>query len=410
MIIRKIRKDDLNERNIISSVCFERPYSLRTPIELYEEYSKPTSRIEENWNNRWCAFLDDGETMISSLGSFPYNMYFDGNKVKVGAISGVVTMPQYRKQGAVRECLKNAFREMYEQGIPFSYLYPFSTKYYNKFGYESVTKKVVWTLPISSIKETDIRGAVKFYQPSDDISDLKTIYNSCMSDCNYAIVRNNLDWELLTKTFDLDNTPQFFTYSFTNHSGTPKAFITFTKDVDEFNRKLMDCKNFFCVDFEGFCGILQFVKNFSANYDAVRFALPEFFRPEKAFNEFEIDYKYMISSFHGMARIVDVEKVLKLAKYNGSGKVTISLNDSYCPWNEGVYEIVFSQGNLITLKKLPNDADIDAQMRINDFTALISGRYSSDDFEYLPELIVHGNIENLSKVFYRKKIFIWDFF
>lgn len=271
-------------------------------------------------------------------------------------------------------------------------------------------KKVVWTLPLSSIKQTNIGGTVKFYQPEDDITDLKIIYNSCMKDCNYAIIRNNLDWNFFAKTFALDNTPQFFTYSFTDNNGIPKSFITFYKDKDMFNRKLMVCKNFFCVDFEGLCGILQFVQNFSANYDAIKFTLPEFFRPEKAFSEFAVDYEYMISSFHGMARIIDVEKVLKLAKYNGSGKVTISLTDSYCPWNEGVYEIVFSQGNLKTLKKLSNDADIDAQMEIDDFTALISGRYSSTDFKYLPGLIVHGNTENLSKVFYRKKIFIWDLF
>lgn len=410
MIVRKIKKEELNERNIISSVCFEMPYLPQTSDELCKKYSNPDRRIERDWQNRWCAFLDDGKTMISSIGSFPYDVYFDEKKVKMGAISGVITMPQYRNQGAVRECLKQAFAEMYEQGVPFSYLYPFSTKYYNKFGYEKVMKKVVWTLPISSITKKDIGGTVKFYQPGDDISDLKSIYDTCMSVCNFAVDRSDIDWKSVTKSFSLDNSPQHFTYSFVSNDNIPKSFITFTKQTDTFNRKLMVCRNFFSIDFEGLCGILQFVRGFSSNYEAIQFTTPEHFRPENAFDEFACGYEYAKSSFHGMARVIDVQKVLELARYNGSGKVTFSISDPYCEWNDGTFVLSFSNGKFERISRLSSDVKPDAKMGIGDFTASISGRYSIDDFGFVPDVTLNGNIENLSKVFYRKKMFIWDLF
>ena len=47
---------------------------------------------------------------------------------------------------------------MYEKEFSLSFLYPFSTQYYRKFGYEVGAENRVWTVPLQDMKTMDVGG------------------------------------------------------------------------------------------------------------------------------------------------------------------------------------------------------------------------------------------------------------
>ena len=138
MIIRKIRPEELKRTYELFGIAFEFSADWsKSPMEIYEEVkSNPKSREDACWGERWAAFKDDNSTMMSYFIAQPFPVQFDGNTYTMTGIGGVASLPQYRRQGGIRGCFEAALPAMYQDGHAFSYLYPFSTAYYRKFGYE----------------------------------------------------------------------------------------------------------------------------------------------------------------------------------------------------------------------------------------------------------------------------------
>ena len=108
----------------------------------------------------------------------------------------------------------------------------------------------------------------------------------------------------------------------------------------------------------------------------------------------------------GMARVVDVPAILQLATYRGMGSASIRIHDSLCPWNDRCFQLVFDK----ELIQISEGTEADIELDINTFSAVILGRYSFEDFGFLPNIKVYGNEDNLRKIFYKKDIWIEEGF
>ncbi len=91
-----------------------------------------------------------------------------------GAIGGVVTRPDMRRMGAVRESLDVLFEYMHEEGIPFSTLLPFDVPFYRMFGYEGIYRICNISMPVRSLSRyrCDIRRSRAQSDQNDRNEDL----------------------------------------------------------------------------------------------------------------------------------------------------------------------------------------------------------------------------------------------
>ena len=155
-------------------------------------------------------------------------------------------------------------------------------------------------------------------------------------------------------------------------------------------------------DFAGLRGILSYFEFQKSYCDYIEIPLP-----------FDVDISAFVNSTGGwgkrntvrkvqnkfITRIVDVEEILKLAKYDGEGQVCIKVEDSYAPWNDDVFTVKF--GKEIEVKR---GGTPDVEMTINSFSSAILGRYSAENITMFNDVKVNGNIDNLKKVFYKKSL------
>lgn len=396
MTVRKVTPQEQQRVNELFSIAFELPLE--------------SGPAEPN-NDRlhfWPAYEDGTDEMMSTFTITDYNIHFDRNTCRMGGIGGVATLPQYRRMGGIRGCFQKALPDMYANGYDFSYLYPFSSAYYRKFGYENCVRRYSTSVMLSLLKPPAVDGCAKLADSArNDLKPaIRAVDEILESRYNMMVRHSPEDYGWVDKCSPAAK--QEFTYVYFAKDGAPKAYTTFRMTMEGEERNLV-CSRFAFVNAEGYNGLMHIFQSMAADHQFVKFQLPAvptmgYLMPEWAMGAASWD---LINA--GMVRVINVESVLKQADYQGSGAVVLYILDPQIPENTGRFQVCFENGKALSVTR--TEAPADAAMGINVFSALISGVSDlASAMDYLPGLTVTGNQSALAKVFYSKPLMISDYF
>ena len=110
----------------------------------------------------------------------------------------------------------------------------------------------------------------------------------------------------------------------------------------------------------------------------------------------------------GMNRVVNAQKAFEVcAKPWFAGECRVEVQDTTCPWNTGVYEIAWGEGES-HVKRVTGDADI--VVNANSLSALVTGRLDLRELAMLDTVDLRKNENMLSALFSQKGSCIMDFF
>lgn len=408
MIVRKIKPKELKRTNELFAIAFESELDNTKSADLvYEEaISNPDSRDNIYCMERWAAFEDDDKTMISNFVATPFTVQFDGHHCKMVGIGGVATLPQYRRMGGIRECFKASLPDMYEKGISFSYLYPFSTAYYRKFGYEMCCERYRYQIRLSSIRPFSLEGNCYLIEnESPALNDIKQIYSVWQEKYNMMTVNEDFEFAWVKNSNPVKD--QRFTYVYKSKDGIAKGYMTFFKE-DSTNGRNLKCSRFFFTDAEGFHGLLNLAYTCSSDHQYITFELPTNLDITLVLPEWSMGAGQCEKVYCGMARVVNVIKVLEMAKYKGSGSLVIKVIDALVPENNNTFLLHYENGKAIKVSTTEEPEDI--SLRISDFSRLIIGACDTSAIPYMEAVQVHTTVEKLSNVFYKKPALITEYF
>ena len=406
MIVRKLAPAEYYRAHLVQAVAFEGNSEYQKEKEEAEK--QPPAADKDNW--MWGAFSEDETALYGCMSIRRYRCNFEGREALMGGVGGVSTLPQYRRSGAIRACIGAALQDMYEKEFSLSFLYPFSTQYYRKFGYEVGAENRVWTVPLQDMKTMDVGGRIEQLLPGESTQPLLEIYRQFYKDYNLAAVREIYEEEL-EKTNLLNQ--QRDIYLWTDETGAARGFMICRKQR-EAEGVIMDCTNGFALrngllflDVRALQGLLYFVKQaFSDDYEKIRFSVPGSLSVTSLVGENNTAKCQVL--FNGMARVVRVEDVLSVCRCRGSGTVRIRVLDEMLPQNNAVWELTFAPGRENRVEK--TEAAADVTMPINEFSALICGARGAEDIPWMPRIKLHTPQDPLEQVFYRKKCYIMDLF
>ena len=94
--------------------------------------------FSQKYRTQYNTYRMEEGRVIAALQRLPYILWYRGECIPVGYISGACTCPEYRGRGIMGELLKEAHKQMYQDGKVFSMLIPANVglfHYYNRFGY-----------------------------------------------------------------------------------------------------------------------------------------------------------------------------------------------------------------------------------------------------------------------------------
>lgn len=394
MIVRQTTPEEARRVNELFAIAFEQPLS-GCPADPDHDESA-----------HWAAYTDAGD-MMSCITISDFPIRFDGGTCRMGGVGGVSTLPQYRRQGGIRRCFEAALPDLYKKGYDFSYLYPFSTAYYRKFGFESCVQKYLVTIHLGLWSCPVPAGALRLAEGGDALTaDLRAIDEGWERHFNMMVQHRPEDYGWLQKAAPAEK--QEFTYVWYDGAGIPKGYTTFRKKDEADGRNLV-CSRFCFADQEGFYGLMGLFKSLSADHMYVKFTLPVNTAMEYLMPEWSLGAVQWSLRPGGMVRVVNVPAVLAKARYLGDGVVTLKIRDPQIPENNGHFTVTFREGRAVSVAE--TQAAPDAALSIAAFSALISGVCGlRDAARWFPGLEIREPDAGLDRVFYRKPLFITDYF
>lgn len=396
MIVRKIREEEYLRTRQVFAIAFEQPLdpAAATPEALLQVKERPRERGEQYWQECWAAFNEEGQ-MMSFLRGAPASVHFDTGTGTCTCIGAVSSLPQYRGRGAVAACFRQHLQDSYQAGVEFSYLYPFSTRFYRQFGYELAAQAVEWTLDTASLPALLADpGEAVLSEEMSHFADMQTVYEQFASAYNMTFVRERLDW--LPRVSSNPAQDGKYTYLWYNGAGEPKGLVTFEKEALPSGGKQMVCTAFYYTDLEGLRGLLQHLRSYRSHFQQVRFSLPVPVVLETLLPEVVGCCRRELV-FSGMGRVVHVERALRLAQYRGTGEVCFRLTDPCIPENNRVFRVTFAEGRC---QQISDQGEPTLQLDVARFSRLLLGGCGWEEFPQEP----------FSQIFYPKKLFVCDFF
>ncbi len=407
MEVRKIRPEELKRVKELCAIAFEYSDDLSKPAEeiVRRAQTQPESRADIHWQHTWAAFDDDGE-MMCSLATPLYPFCFDGHQAPGAGIGGVVTLPPYRRRGGIRACFEKALPDLYAEGIVFSYLYPFSTAYYRKFGYELCCEQSRYRLLLQMLPYTPTSGTLRLVEPGKTcLEDVKAVYRHWQETYNMMVAAGDFEFRWLQQAYPAKD--QAFTYVYKSKDGTPKAYTTFRK-VDEPSGRNLTCDRFFFTDPEGFWGLMNLFVSLAADHRYVTFLLPDALRIEPLLPEWGMGAGTRETVYWGMVRVVNVEAALGMAKTRGDGCLVLDIRDAQIPQNTGRFAVECKNGAVAGVTRTAQEPDI--SLAISDFSRLLAGALGTEELPLLPNVTLHSAPEKLAKLFFRKPLYITEYF
>ena len=394
MIVRKVTPAENPRVNDLFAIAFEMASG-----------QEPFIPVDESITT-WAAF--EGDQMTSTLSETAFQVRFDGSVCKMGGMGGAASLPQYRRMGGIRGCFEHSLADQYEKGYDFSYLYPFSTAYYRRYGYERCIQHLLVTVDLGLLRVTDTGGHFEMVeQQTPQTEAIRAVDRVLEERFNMMVIHDDAfyDWtRKVQPARDLN-----FSYVYYAKDGSPRAYTTFHMENQPDGRNLQ-CSRFFFTDAEGFMGLMQIFKSLSSDHRFVKFTLPYGQGLEYLMPEWSMGAAYWtVNNNAGMVRVINVKNVLMKAAYHGSGEMTMALEDPQIPENAGTWTVTFRDGKVLSAEKTEKAPDLSLTMPV--FSALISGAVDLHQaIAYIPGIQLLTDSAAPWQVFRKKPVMIVDYF
>ena len=387
--------EEFLQANVIDSNCFNLKLDLND-----ENIRKP-----EPFADVYGAFVDG--KLAAKINAHKYKMMLHGRYVKMCGIGGVASLIGYRNMGLIRQLMSAIFDDVFRDGYVYSYLYPFSYRYYGKFGYGKGINNIKAEIPLESLEGFKCNYDISMYNKGDSIEPYKEIFEKYAVSYTGMVEKNDWGW------MDKFNAPESHKsiYLFTEN-GKPKAYLGYENFHNREGGHLKTHDSIAWDSPEAFHNILGFLYTLRMHNNKIDVVLPELLPVENMISEpGGLSLSRWMS---GQSRIINVTEALKAYPWHDDkGKLTIGVHDDYYTKQSGVYSISFGGGEAEVVKITTESSKVpDIELDIRELSPLLLGTYGYKDLEYDSSGLVkiNNNIPLLEKVFTRRPTFFTESF
>jgi predicted acetyltransferase len=181
--VRQVREEELDDM----LVCMTTAFGVAREAWADGFYNGPYNDIK--WKR---VVVADGK-VVSCLVFIPAEIHLGGSTVSMGGIAGVATLPDERKHGYAGMLMENSVPALRGLGFATSGLYPFSYRYYRRFGWEFCSHWMkLYIKPELLPAYSDVRN-VRPYEESD-LPSLMRLYKEHFDHMVGPFVRDERHW------------------------------------------------------------------------------------------------------------------------------------------------------------------------------------------------------------------------
>lgn len=317
--------------------------------------------------------IQKGE-LASVLTIFHHSISFYGHQVPMGGIGLVATSPYYREGGYCKKLIQEAIAYMDEQDILFSVLGPFDYSFYEQFGYKWAYRFYTYKVELEQLSHFKKSGKIKSALAVQ--KDVENLYLELCNQCNGMSVRTEKMWE---RKWQDESTMKVV---YCNDQDEVDAYMFFN-----INERTFLIEELHYTSLNGFKNLLSFIYKHRAQADHLNikavYMLP-------LMNLLKNPYGEVKEEPFMMARIINVEKVLKKYHFSREGSLVMKVIDSQYQINDDTYVITIKNGE-VSIQKGCNKAS-DMEINIAHLTQLILGFRKIEDLIATEEALMDKDV------------------
>lgn len=340
---------------------------------------------------------DDEKNIRASLYENPYEIVINDEKVSSFYIVAVAVSPQYRGRGYMGDLIRYSMKNARRKGLDFIFLSPINTEMYKKYGFGYMSSLEKYSIAMKDIPFERIERTYEIKKVSDEknlYGDLIEIYKGKMKGSFAYLARDENYYRRALKEIENENGDIYIFYL----ENKPVGYVSLYKGEGS-----IEAKEFFGIDKKVIESMYAFIKTYKEYYSKLTITAPV----QSNMNFYTYNQVSMKKSELPfiMGRILNIENMLKKLHIKGV-EVKISVIDKVIEENNGVYEIAVD-GGIIKKIEIENDVEID----ISDLNQLIFGYFSLEEMLELERVKINnvGKIEEIKKVFPKKKVYIQEY-
>jgi len=342
--------------------------------------------------------IRDGNKIIGGLQILNWGLYFGGRGIPAAGISVVGIAPEYRRVGAASTLMAETVRELYDQGVEISALFPANIPLYRKSGYEIAME---WCKIILKLRDIPLRNMdldIVRYK-GKNTKDLENVYRRFASATNGNIDRTRFEWKNIIHS---RWGPKRVVYLIKRGKDV-EGYVILPEDVEERTTTIYDC----CVlSRDATERLITFLADYSTMVEKAKFYGSRTDPLLQLIPNSAYEFKEMM---YCMLRIVSVPKALAARGYpvGLEAEIHLEVEDNIIKQNSGRYVLKVKDGAGSVRKGGDGKVKIDVRSLAQLFSGFLSpmelrlgGTIEGSD----------GDLERLAPIFAGPRPWIRDMF
>ncbi len=368
--IRPAREDELDRVHLVVAYSFtgDRSQEGRERMRHVEELANPLVLIE------------DGE-ILASLRIYDFTMLVNGQPVRMGGVSSVACLPEYRRKGYVGMLLRHSLEQLRAAGQPLSALYTPHPSLYRRYGWMVAGANLKFSFNpkhVAAYHPAAVRGrAVRVTEEDQPV--VEDVYRRYSERRTGQHVRSGRWWKeaFFRRIYDTERKLADVAVWY-GENGDPSGYVCYesSRGPQPTYTSKMWLREFVALSGGAYQGLLRYVLSHDLADEIF------WYGPVEDPLAYAIDDSYQVTREYVddmMLRVVDVEAAVAArpaAPGAPDGAFTMAISDAAAPWNQGTWRIESSGGKL-TARKADGAADL--SMDAATFAALYDGFMRASD-------------------------------
>lgn len=351
----------------------------RTEPEILE-----TLKDNPRYNASHVVVAEAENNVIGKATMFPAQIWLSGVPLNIGAIAGVAVLPEARKQGAGGKLIEAQIAQAAQAEYALAVLFPFSHRYYHKFGFGVISDVYAYCLAPSNLMDFEEKSLVRPFDEGD-LPMMRVMYKGQMTWHNGWFSRSNDWWGEIIKRW-----PNVVVFE---NDGMIDGYLAY--EISSGEQTTLHIKEFFAAEGAAARGLIGFLAH-QTEVDVVEYLAPADsifhhcltqLRSEDAKNRGFIFEDLCHVTAGPMARIINLKTALTKRFYarHMQGERIIKLTDPLIPDNEKPVSFRLVDGRAES-HDAPEGKAPQIETDIRTFTQILCGYLPAIDAQRLGRL------------------------
>jgi predicted acetyltransferase len=317
----------------------------------------------------------DGDLMIGIASIYPFELTVPGGLVPTAGITSVAVLPTHRRRGVNTALMRRQMDDLHEGGEPVAYLWASEGAIYQRFGYGTGALTATFEIDRRNagfLRPVERRSAIRLVDRESALKTFPSVYERLRPSVPGMVTQDEAWWnhQLLDTEHSRRDAGPLFLAVFESPDGADGYVAYRIEDTWDGGgpKQTVTVELLLATTREAYAALWRYL----LDLDLVR-KVKGWKRPiDEPLLHMLMEPRALRFSLRDgtWLRLVEVAPALEARRYDVEGRLVLGLQDGFCRWNEGRYQL---EGGPDGASCTRTDVEPDLELEVTDLAAMYLG-------------------------------------